>query len=199
MRGSETVQSLRSSRDGSQVDALRIDTAGRVRTVALAGDRLSVGRGGDNDLIFGAEKTVSREHAVLERRGETWQIRDLRSRNGTFVNGIRVTAPTPVQAGDVLTVGAVSMTLAVGLTSEQLAAETLDVSDLDEEGNPRLSERETAVVRLVGAGLTNAQIAKQLNISVHTVTSHLDRIRDKTGARRKADLTRLAMQLGLTT
>ncbi len=44
---------------------------------------------------------------------------------------------------------------------------------------------------LVAQGRTNAQIAAQLYISVRTVTSHLDRIRDKTGCRRRADLTRL--------
>ena len=43
----------------------------------------------------------------------------------------------------------------------------------------------------------NAQIATQLYISVRTVSSHLDRIRDKTGYRRRADLTRLALSEGL--
>ena len=37
----------------------------------------------------------------------------------------------------------------------------------------------------------------ELYISVRTVTSHLDRIRDKTGCRRRADLTRLALSAGL--
>jgi hypothetical protein len=37
----------------------------------------------------------------------------------------------------------------------------------------------------------------ELYISVRTVTSHLDRIRDKTGCRRRADLTRLARSAGL--
>jgi DNA-binding CsgD family transcriptional regulator len=41
------------------------------------------------------------------------------------------------------------------------------------------------------------QIAERLYISVSTVRSHLDRIRDKTGSRRRADLTRLALQAGL--
>jgi DNA-binding CsgD family transcriptional regulator len=43
----------------------------------------------------------------------------------------------------------------------------------------------------------DAQIAEELYISVRTVRSHLDRIRDKTGCRRRADLTRLALQSGL--
>ena len=44
---------------------------------------------------------------------------------------------------------------------------------------------------------TDAQIAEQLYITVRTVSSHLDRIRDKTGCRRRADLTRLALTAGL--
>jgi predicted ATPase/DNA-binding CsgD family transcriptional regulator len=62
---------------------------------------------------------------------------------------------------------------------------------------PALSVRERELVTLVAQGRTNAQIAGQLFISVRTVGSHLDRIRDKTGCRRRADLTRLALQVGL--
>jgi len=61
----------------------------------------------------------------------------------------------------------------------------------------QLSPREQELVTLVARGGTNAQIAAQLYISVRTVGSHLDRIRDKTGCRRRADLTRLALQAGL--
>jgi DNA-binding CsgD family transcriptional regulator len=60
-----------------------------------------------------------------------------------------------------------------------------------------LSPRERELVTLVAQGHTNAQIAAQLYISVRTVASHLDRIGDKTGCRRRADLTRLALEEGL--
>ena len=60
-----------------------------------------------------------------------------------------------------------------------------------------LSAWEQELVALVAQGRTNAQIAAQLYISASTVRSHLDRIRDKTGCRRRADLTRLALQAGL--
>ena len=60
-------------------------------------------------------------------------------------------------------------------------------------GSAQLSARERELVTLVGQGRTNAQIAAELQISVRTVGSHLDRIRDKTGCRRCADLTRLAL------
>jgi predicted ATPase/DNA-binding CsgD family transcriptional regulator len=61
----------------------------------------------------------------------------------------------------------------------------------------QLSPRERELVTLVAQGKTDTQIAEQLYISVRTVRSHLDRIRDKTGSRRRADLTRLALQAGL--
>jgi DNA-binding CsgD family transcriptional regulator len=67
----------------------------------------------------------------------------------------------------------------------------------DAPGLGMLSARERELVTLVAQGHTNAQIAARLHISVRTVSSHLDRIRDKTGARRRADLTRLALAAGL--
>jgi DNA-binding CsgD family transcriptional regulator len=61
----------------------------------------------------------------------------------------------------------------------------------------RLSPRERELVTLVAQGRTDAQIAAQLYITVRTVGSHLDRVRDKTGCRRRADLTRMALSAGL--
>ena len=64
-------------------------------------------------------------------------------------------------------------------------------------GLGRLSPRERELVTLVARGRTDAQIAAELFITVRTVGTHLDRIRDKTGCRRRADLTRLALSAGL--
>jgi predicted ATPase/DNA-binding CsgD family transcriptional regulator len=64
-------------------------------------------------------------------------------------------------------------------------------------GLGQLSDRERELVTLVARGQTDAQIAGELFISVSTVRSHLDRVRDKTGCRRRADLTRLALQARL--
>jgi DNA-binding CsgD family transcriptional regulator len=64
-------------------------------------------------------------------------------------------------------------------------------------GSGKLSARERELVTLVAEGRTDADIAAHLYISIRTVRSHLDRIRDKTGCRRRADLTRLALTEGL--
>jgi len=61
----------------------------------------------------------------------------------------------------------------------------------------KLSARERELITLVARGRTDVQIAAQLYISIRTVRSHLDRIRDNTGCRRRADLTRLALSAGL--
>ncbi len=60
-----------------------------------------------------------------------------------------------------------------------------------------LTKRERDVLALVAAGETDRDIAEQLMIAKTTVHSHLDRIRDKTGARRRAELTNLAHRLGI--
>ena len=65
-------------------------------------------------------------------------------------------------------------------------------------GGAKLSRREKELLALVAEGLTDNQIAEKLFISVRTVRSHLDRIRDKSGCRRRAELTRLAVSAQLT-
>ena len=60
-----------------------------------------------------------------------------------------------------------------------------------------LSEREREIVALLAGGASDAQIAGRLVLSVNTVRSHLERIRDKTGARRRTELVRYALQAGI--
>ena len=60
-----------------------------------------------------------------------------------------------------------------------------------------LSAREREIVALLAGGASNAKIAKTLFVTPNTVRTHLDRIRDKTGARNRAELTRYAIQAGI--
>jgi DNA-binding NarL/FixJ family response regulator len=60
-----------------------------------------------------------------------------------------------------------------------------------------ITEREREILELVAGGETDQDIAELLQLSVRTVHSHLDRIRNKTGSRRRADLTRFALQQGI--
>ena len=53
------------------------------------GDRLTIGRHPDNDIVP-KDAAVSKHHAVIERIGKKLIVLDKESRNGTFVNGIKV-------------------------------------------------------------------------------------------------------------
>ena len=63
---------------------------------------------------------------------------------------------------------------------------------------PLLAEREHDVLRLVATGSTDKEIAEALYISPRTVQNHLTSVREKTGLRRRAELTRWAMEHSLT-
>jgi DNA-binding CsgD family transcriptional regulator len=89
---------------------------------------------------------------------------------------------------------AAAVEFAVIMAGEEAPATPAPVA---RSGLTRLSARERELVTLVAQGRTDAQIAGQLFISVRTVRTHLDRIRDKSGCRRRADLTRLALQEGI--
>ena len=80
---------------------------------------------------------------------------------------------------------------------ENAPAPTRATTATAEPGTRTLSARERELVVLVAQGRTDAEIAEQLFISIRTVRTHLDRIRDKSGCRRRADLTRLALQEGI--
>ena len=82
-------------------------------------------------------------------------------------------------------------------TAAELVAMLTAAEPQEAQAVAQLSRRERELVMLVAQGRTNVQIAAQLYISPRTVSSHLDRIRNKTGCRRRADLTRLALQAGL--
>jgi DNA-binding NarL/FixJ family response regulator len=82
--------------------------------------------------------------------------------------------------------------------SPTLAAFLLDSSRARRiEVQVPLSDRERQVLALLAAGDRDRDIADRLSISVRTVRSHLDRIREKTGRRRRPDLTRLAIEKGI--
>jgi len=180
---------------GGGVEALHFEGEDGVRVVPLAGPT-TIGRSRDNDVVFAGDAAISRFHAVVEPFGGGWQVRDLHSRNGTFVNGLRISAPMPVQTGDTVLVAGRAMRFVVGGPDSDIDGETERWNKPKPDG-PSLTMREAEVVRLVAGGQTDGEIARSLTISVKTVQSHLDRIRTKTGARRRADLTRLAVELGL--
>ena len=77
---------------------------GSPRVVALAGHGVVLGRGPNAD-VFVEDVYVSDEHAEVLSDDGSWSIRDLGSTNGTFLNGAKVTRPTPLAVGDQVRVG----------------------------------------------------------------------------------------------
>jgi transcriptional regulator with AAA-type ATPase domain len=69
----------------------------------LRGSQLRIGRGPESALRLDF-KLVSREHADIYRDGPVFALRDLDSRNGTFLNAVRITHAT-LALGDVLRIG----------------------------------------------------------------------------------------------
>jgi len=90
-----------------------------------------------------------------------------------------------------------AMTLAIAAEFAAMLAAAAARQPQEHRGHGQLSAREQDLVTLVARGRTDTQIAGELHITIRTVRSHLDRIRDKTGCRRRADLTRLALREGL--
>jgi predicted component of type VI protein secretion system len=65
-----------------------------------------VGREG-GQLTLAGESSVSRSHAKISKTGDSITVEDMGSTNGTFVNGQKVSAPTPLHPGDAVQFGAV--------------------------------------------------------------------------------------------
>jgi pSer/pThr/pTyr-binding forkhead associated (FHA) protein len=86
--------------------------------VQLAADSTTIGRGRDNDVAI-ADESVSQHHALLERRGEEFLIRDVRSRNGIWLGKQRVEEHR-LRDGDVLSLGRAKMVFKGGFKSDDL-------------------------------------------------------------------------------
>lgn len=82
---------------------------GRNVSFVLTGGEVSVGRHGDIQL---PHNSVSRQHAVFEFRDGEWNIRDVGSRNGTYVNNVSVQRGR-LKHGDVIRFGNVRLKLSI--------------------------------------------------------------------------------------
>jgi pSer/pThr/pTyr-binding forkhead associated (FHA) protein len=71
---------------------------------------LTIGRSNESNLIIRDDYT-STHHARLMLWNGRWVIQDLDSTNGTFVNGERVTVPTPIAPNTTVTIGTTSFEL----------------------------------------------------------------------------------------
>ncbi len=86
-----------------------------------------LGRADENDIVLSGD-LVSRKHARLHVSGDGLIFEDLGSRNGSKVNGDRVTGSVPVKAGDVLFMGENHLFVRQPALSERAATEMIDAA-----------------------------------------------------------------------
>jgi pSer/pThr/pTyr-binding forkhead associated (FHA) protein len=68
----------------------------------------SLGRGPQNTIVLN-DSSVSADHALVSYRLGQWWVEDVGSRNGTYLNDVRIDQPTVIHSGDVVRVGLVSL------------------------------------------------------------------------------------------
>ena len=72
--------------------------------IPLKKDKFIIGRASECTLRAGSN-AISRRHCAIVRKDDAWLVRDLGSRNGTFLNDSAVETPTPLKVGDEIRVG----------------------------------------------------------------------------------------------
>ncbi|MDD7966861.1 ATP-binding cassette domain-containing protein [Actinomycetospora lemnae] len=122
---------------------------------AAAAPRVRIGRADDNDVVVG-DLLVSRHHAELLRRPDGgWDIADLGSPNGTFVDGARVRR-APVGPASVVGIGHALFHLDVGQDGSVSLVEHVDTGDIGFRADG-LVVREGGKVLLQGVGFSLGQ------------------------------------------
>jgi hypothetical protein len=77
-----------------------VEPAAQSGEIFTVDGELTVGRGGGCQIVLPDDTFVSQVHARLFQRDGRTFVEDLGSRNGTFVNGARIDAPTRLRRGD---------------------------------------------------------------------------------------------------
>ena len=74
---------------------------------------INLGRTSDSTVLLDDDYASARHAQLVQRDPETWVVTDLGSTNGTYVNGKRITEPTPMGVNDILRIGRTMMKLEV--------------------------------------------------------------------------------------
>jgi hypothetical protein len=115
-------------------------TGARIDFLVVA-DEVRIGRSKTSDVVL-TDATASYSHAVLRRRGAGYEILDLKSRNGVFVNGDRVDSRRALRDGDEVTIGRTGLTFSwPGESDAHADAGDFDDEDDDDVDAPKSSKR----------------------------------------------------------
>jgi hypothetical protein len=152
--------------------------------VTLDGERMTVGKNADNDIVLSEDPSVSRVHAVFERMSRRWAIRDVGSTNGTLVNGERIFSQRQLHDDDEIILGRTRLHFCDRASVD-------DVSTARTGTKPRLTPKEFDVLKelcrplLKGSAFTQPatvrDIAGRLFVGDAAVKQHLGHLYDKFG------------------
>jgi hypothetical protein len=112
---------VRSTVTMTDADAWVVDGFGAAHAIAA---RSTIGRSQEGELVVLAG-SVSREHAELKHTDGKWQLRDLGSRNGTFVDGVRCQGRVALPPRAVIKVGDVALWFLSEVVHEPLPAPSM--------------------------------------------------------------------------
>jgi DNA-binding CsgD family transcriptional regulator len=130
------------------------------------------------------DKSVSRRHAEIRYGHGLWVLRDLGSKNGTFVNGERVERAV-LESCSHLRFGSVELrvvdpqreaTLLSGLAVPSTVEGAEQFEGPSANGEPEVSPAQRRVLQLLLTGRSEKEIAKELHVSRHTVHNHISAI-----------------------
>jgi DNA-binding CsgD family transcriptional regulator len=146
---------------------------------------------------------VSRNHALLVKREDQCLIRDQGSRNGTFVNGIRIDSETFVIADDEIRIGIYRLQLRLRLCRPAVNSGDDDEVTRSDFNDPvphassrvriALTPAQRRVHMLLLQGLMEKEVAASLGISVNTVHWHAKAIYRALGVSTRVELMAMAM------
>jgi pSer/pThr/pTyr-binding forkhead associated (FHA) protein len=185
------------------------DSVDRQVVVELDRDRLTIGRRATSDVALPWDTEVSRVHAEIERVGDDWVLLDDGlSRNGTFVNGERVTTRRRLRDGDIVIVGETAIAFAAGGDPASQSTATALRPQVGEELTPAQRRVLVALCRpfkdaAYAAPATNQQIADELVVSVDTVKGTLRTLFERFGVddlpqnQKRASLALAALRAGI--
>jgi pSer/pThr/pTyr-binding forkhead associated (FHA) protein len=114
---------------------------------------IQIGKGPRNDVVM-ADAAVSAAHAIIRGEGEQYTITDIGSRNGTFVNGERLSNARQLNHGDVIGMGLSKLTFRFTDYNETGAVELDKVSTAGKRTVPPLTQASLALA-VVSAGLVS--------------------------------------------
>jgi hypothetical protein len=175
------------------------------RVLMLDGERLTVGSAADNDIVVD-DPSVSRVHAVVQQLNGRWFVEDCGSRNGTSLNGRRLTSMVPLHTGDEVLLGRARLQFQ-GQVS--MAGRPTDAVVQRPAVTPREHDVLVALCSPLASGdvftepATVREIAAALTVSENAVKLHLSNLSDKFGIhgseRRRSRLANAALDAGVVT